>query len=104
MEIPQGNTLKIAEHRTLKWGSSPPSSRGGNRADHKRLHLQSISLPIRSYAANTEMLVIERALAVNSALTKVLVLDIEAECSAQHFGEYLTYKVTNPSTAATPFH
>jgi hypothetical protein len=56
-----------------------------------------------SYAANTEMLVIEQALAVNSALTKVLVLDIEAECSAAHFGEYLTYTITNPSTAATPF-
>ena len=56
-----------------------------------------------SYAANTEMLVIEQALAVNSALTKVLVLDIEAECSGAHFGEYLTYKVTNPSAAATPF-
>jgi hypothetical protein len=56
-----------------------------------------------SYAANTEMLVIEQALAQNSALTRVLVLDIEAECSARHFGEYLTYKVTNPSNAATPF-
>jgi hypothetical protein len=24
MEIPQGNTWKTAENRTLKWGSSPP--------------------------------------------------------------------------------
>jgi hypothetical protein len=24
MEIPQGNTWKIAENRALKWGSSPP--------------------------------------------------------------------------------
>jgi hypothetical protein len=28
MEIPQGNTWKIAENRTLKWGSSPLPSRG----------------------------------------------------------------------------
>jgi DNA-directed RNA polymerase subunit RPC12/RpoP len=49
-----------------------------------------------SYAANPEMLVIEKALAQNSALTKQLILQIDADCSALHFGEYLTYKVINP--------
>ena len=34
------------ENRTLKAGSSPPPSRGGNLAGHKRPHLQSISLPL----------------------------------------------------------
>ena len=33
MEIPQGNTIKIAEDRTLKAGSSPLPSRGGNLAE-----------------------------------------------------------------------
>jgi hypothetical protein len=42
MEIPRGNTRKTAESRTLKWGSNPPPSRGGNLAGHKRPHLQSI--------------------------------------------------------------
>jgi hypothetical protein len=28
MGIPQGNTWKMAENRTLKWGSSPPSTAG----------------------------------------------------------------------------
>jgi hypothetical protein len=27
MEVPRGNTWKIAENRTLKWGSSPPEQR-----------------------------------------------------------------------------
>lgn len=55
-----------------------------------------------SYAANTEMLVIEKALAQNSALTKKLILQIEAHCSALHFGEYLTYEVIDPKLAS-PF-
>ena len=46
-----------------------------------------------SYAANTEMLVIEQALALNSPLTQSLELRIIAQCSALHFGEYLTYRV-----------
>jgi hypothetical protein len=49
-----------------------------------------------SYAANTEMLVIEQALALNSPLTQSLDLRIVAQCSALHFGEYLTYRVKNP--------
>ena len=56
-----------------------------------------------SYAANTEMLVIEKALAQNSALTKKLMLVIEAQCSALHFGEYLTYEVINPKMFTSPF-
>jgi hypothetical protein len=43
---PEATPWKIAENRTLKWGSSPPPSRGGNLAGHKRPHLQSISLPL----------------------------------------------------------
>jgi hypothetical protein len=42
MEIPQGTPWKIAENRTLKRGSSPPPSREGNLAGHKRSHLQLI--------------------------------------------------------------
>jgi hypothetical protein len=56
-----------------------------------------------SYAANTEMLVIEKALAQNSALTKKLRLQIEAQCSALHFGEYLTYEVINFKMFTSPF-
>jgi hypothetical protein len=32
MGILPGKPWKIAENRTLKWGSSPPPSRGGNLA------------------------------------------------------------------------
>src|ERR1700687_2882376 len=32
MEIPRVKPWKIAENRTLKWGSSPLPSRGGNHA------------------------------------------------------------------------
>jgi hypothetical protein len=45
---------KTLENRTRKWGSSPPPSRGGNLADHKRLHLQSISPPIRKMAVQID--------------------------------------------------
>jgi hypothetical protein len=56
-----------------------------------------------SYAANTEMLVIEKALAQNSALTKKLMLVIEAKCSALLFGEYLTYEAINSKMVTSPF-
>jgi hypothetical protein len=49
------------------------------------------------------MLVIEKAFALNSALTKQLSLEIEAECSAEHFGEYLTYEVINPNRPTSHF-
>jgi hypothetical protein len=54
MEILWVKPWKIAENRTLKWGSSPPPSRGGNLADHKRPHLQWISLPIRKMAVQID--------------------------------------------------
>ncbi len=35
MEIPQGNTWKTAENRTLKWGSSPPRAEEESRLAKK---------------------------------------------------------------------
>jgi hypothetical protein len=35
MEIPQGNTWKIAENRALKWGSSPPRAEEESRLTKK---------------------------------------------------------------------
>jgi hypothetical protein len=54
MEIPHEKPWKIAEDITLKAGSSPPPSRGGNLADHKGLHLQSISPPIGKMAVQID--------------------------------------------------
>jgi hypothetical protein len=92
-------------------GLVPPDHEGTHK-DDEWLHLWGDNLggPSEprnfvsgSYAANTEMLVIEQALAQNSGRTRYLALDIEAECSAQHFGEYLTYRVVNPANPTTPF-
>lgn len=49
-----------------------------------------------SYAANTEMLVIEQALAENLDKTKGVKLKITAYCSTQDVGECVKYKVVNP--------
>lgn len=49
-----------------------------------------------SYAANTEMLIIERALAENIPLTKDLGLKITAYCSEHDVGVYLKYRVLAP--------
>ena len=80
------------------------------RQDDEWLHLWGdnlgASIPANfvagSYAANTEMLVIEQALALNIPLTQSLELIITAYCSALHFGEYLTYRVKNPKRPHKP--
>jgi hypothetical protein len=50
-----------------------------------------------SYAANTEMLVIEQALAKNAALTRGLHISVTAYCNLQHVGEYVSYKLRSPT-------
>lgn len=56
-----------------------------------------------SYAANTEMLVIERALSDNIALTNGLALKITAYCDEHDVGVYLKYKVLAPKGGKPDF-
>jgi hypothetical protein len=46
MEIPRGNTWKIAENRTLKWGSSPPSRNLKGNKNPNRISSQ-ITIAVR---------------------------------------------------------
>lgn len=50
-----------------------------------------------SYAANTEMLVIEQALAFNIPKTVSLPICITATCSRPHVGEYVTHELASPT-------
>lgn len=85
---------------------------GGGHRDEEWLHLWGDNLggpsaPANfvagSYAANTEMLVIEQALALNLSKTLDLGLEVTALCSAQHVGEYAVYKLIPPKSTSTGF-
>lgn len=83
----RGNAL--VTHRDEEWLHLWGDNLGGPSQPH--------NFVAGSYAANTEMLVIEQALARNAALTKGLQISVTAYCNAAHVGEYVSYKLRSPT-------
>ncbi len=91
------------------------SGRGGagGRQGEEWLHLwgdnlggpsSSANFVAGSYAANTEMLAIEHALAVNILCTAGLPISVTATCSSAHVGEYVTYELMSPTGSGNFTH
>ena len=81
-------------------------------ADEEWLHLwgdnlggpsEAANFVAGSYAANTEMLVIEQALAFNIDKTKDLKIEVAADCSKEHVGEYVYYRLGAPKFGGKHF-
>ena len=118
---PNANVAEVKGGRKdakgMMWGDSAHdhSKRGVQGAHHQGeewLHLWGDNLGgpsavgnfvAGSYDANTEMLVIEQALAINIRKTKGIGLRITALCSKEYVGEFIEYRVIDPSNSGNDF-